>query len=484
MSIFISLAFGLFQHLGHLHVGNNPISIKEGMINATYKDALSFGAFLSMVLPLILGLFIVVRGKEKIFYFVLFVLGGTMLFHSGSRSALLSMGVSAVLIVFAGLRIFFNKTRKKSFLFKNRIFKLSAALAVVVLLIFGLTVLREDISHSRAVSRLGDLVEKGVFGVGDYQRVSLWKIAGRVMREYPVSGIGIGSFIIEVSNFSRIYDTPIQCSESAENYFLQIGTELGLLGLFLAGWMFWEIFKQIRRKMLGPVLNEGNEFLIMGAAVGIFAFFINTQFHSYIGSYEVKYAFWLLAALLFSRESVSRETKGKTGVNRIAVAAGAAVFLVIGARQLWNASHSLSLKSRTEQLELKQDFGFYEYEQTQDGRVFRWTGQYGGLALHIEKPVIRIPMQAAHPDIKENPVRVSIYLIQGFFKHKRLLDDVRLSDTRWRIFSYRLSEEIRQDVILMVKVDRTWNPLKSQGVPDPRNLGVALGEVRFGDEPR
>jgi len=47
------------------------------------------------------------------------------------------------------------------------------------------------------------------------------------------------------------------------------------------------------------------------------------------------------------------------------------------------------------------------------------------------------------------------------------------------IQSSREPEEVNQEVILLFKVSRTWNPLKVLGTPDPRNLGVAVGKIRF-----
>jgi len=32
---------------------------------------------------------------------------------------------------------------------------------------------------------------------------------------------------------------------------------------------------------------------------------------------------------------------------------------------------------------------------------------------------------------------------------------------------------------LLIKVSRTWRPLKVLGTPDPRNLGVAVGKITF-----
>ena len=46
---------------------------------------------------------------------------------------------------------------------------------------------------------------------------------------------------------------------------------------------------------------------------------------------------------------------------------------------------------------------------------------------------------------------------------------------------YSIPQEVNQEAILLLKVSRTWNPQKTLGTPDPRNLGVAIGEIRFKD---
>jgi len=155
------------------------------------------------------------------------------------------------------------------------------------------------------------------------------------------------------------------------------------------------------------------------------------------------------------------------------------LILIFGGVHLWNSTRSLSLKRRTELLGIKQDFGFYQPEKTSDGREFRWTRSYGGLALRIEKPVMAIPLLASHPDIQKKPVKVKIYLIKEFFKQKELLDEVILTKSIWKICEYSIPQEVGNEVILLLKVNRTWNPLKTLGTPDPRNLGVALGTIEF-----
>ncbi|MDH7512870.1 MAG: hypothetical protein QHH14_07990 [Clostridiales bacterium] len=49
------------------------------------------------------------------------------------------------------------------------------------------------------------------------------------------------------------------------------------------------------------------------------------------------------------------------------------------------------------------------------------------------------------------------------------------------MYEYSLPEKVGQEITLLFKVSRTWNPLKTTGARDPRNLGVAIGEITFHD---
>jgi uracil DNA glycosylase len=54
------------------------------------------------------------------------------------------------------------------------------------------------------------------------------------------------------------------------------------------------------------------------------------------------------------------------------------LFLIFCGLHLWNSTHSLSLKNRTEKFEIKQDFGFYQPEKTgvrRDDFLGSWSKQ-------------------------------------------------------------------------------------------------------------
>ncbi len=74
------------------------------------------------------------------------------------------------------------------------------------------------------------------------------------------------------------------------------------------------------------------------------------------------------------------------------------------------------------------------------------------------------------------------WLVKEFFKEKKLLEEITLTRSIWQTHEFYIPEEVGQEVILLVKVSRTWKPLKTNGAHDPRNLGVAVGRIEFEDK--
>ena len=644
-STFLSLLFGLIQLFVNSTWGNNPISIKQGLINATFKDALSFGVFLAVTTPFFLGFSFSLKKKSQFFYLGVAVLSGFLIFFIGSKSGLLSLLIG--MFVFVAFSIFVSSKSPKSEPFYTNwkiliasIFAVMLGITVISLLIINGSTSKK-LNQVKTFQRIQSTFSKENTGLLLKGRSeSLWKMAIDMLKDYPLTGVGAGGYIIEYSNYSQLHQTQIwekvertidfkkgvelirpycilydttgtvwfddvyikteknesvipnpsmeegnihpdywrtdnnnlsieegwdkdvahsgsrslkienttgteahwlgeslrfprpypqtltlggwakveeigdggifaldfyiefddgshlwlydnlrfssgihrSSSESAENYFLQVGSEMGILGLFLIFWVFIEIFKQMKQSFK-RIPNENNDkFILIGVIAGIIAFLLNIQFHTYIGSYEIQYTFWFLVGLVFCMNRTENRQKEHIQFRKYLKYTGFLVLIVFSSIHLWNSTHSLSLKTRTERLELQQDFGFYQKEKTDEGIEFRWTREYGGMTIMVENPIIEIPILASHPDIHEKPVTVKVYLTQDFFKTKIQLDEIIIKEEKWEIYKYELPNDVKGRAILLLKVNRTWNPQNIKGTPDPRNLGVAVGSVEFKDE--
>ncbi len=476
LSTGLSLAVGLYQHFFNISFGNTPLRINESLINATFKDPLSLGAFLSLILPVILSMALASPGWLRIMASALFLIGLFILPQTGSKSGLIGTLISLFLwLLFSGLLIWRHKIKSIST-------KKTAILGGLILLIAALSLSWFFISKgSETYKRLTDFNYKygGLAEAVNIRLLSQWKMAAYMIRDFPLTGVGVGAYMVELPNYVQMHKGFYrEWVDSAENYFLQAGAEMGLLALLLSIWIFWKILKQIKKALMENWADPRWALIQIGLACGLLSILLNFQVHTYIGSYEIKYIFWLAVACLFSWEEKDKKLTSRLFKPRLKILISIIIIIFAGL-SLWHSTHSLSLASRTAKLGLRQNFGLYQLEQTPDGRKFRWTKSYGGLTFKVIRPVVTIPIMASHPDIRKKPVKVRIYLVKDLFKQKKILTDIILKEPNWRVYRINLSQELRQQVTLLFQVSRTWNPKKILGTPDSRNLGIALGTIRF-----
>lgn len=482
----LSLAFAVFQKLGHPALGNNPASVGLGLINGTLKDALSFGAYLAMIIPLFLGVWLEAPSPAARILAGFVAAGAAfVLVFTGSKAGVLGLAVG--LAVFAALAVRRRRIAGAGRGPASPRRRIATAVVLLAALALAAVVGLPRLRQSNIARRFENSEE-----MLDVRLTLLWKPALRMMRQFPLSGVGIGAFIVEVVCYAAPYERPDVIPESAENAVLQVGAELGLIGLAAAAWIFAAIAGRIRRG-LGRERAEGRaSALLAGAVAAGAAFATAAQAHSFIGSYEIQYTFWLIVAFVFGltaegeREPAGGEPgsgAGPTrGGKRMRAACVAALAVYAGGLG-WSSLHGLSLAARTKEFGLKREFGFYELELTPTGEMFQWTREYAGFPVTLKAPGLSIPVQATHPDIRERPVEVSFYEMERGLRPNRLLKTIVLSDSLWRDVDLALPEAVGREVFLLLTVSRTWIPLKMTGASDPRRLGVSLGEIRFRDRP-
>lgn len=478
ISTIISFSFGFIQYFIDLGFGNTSLRMLLRTVNATFKDPNSFGVFLAAIVPVLLGMIFFLKMWWKLLPMIVLLSAFFLLPQTGSLSGLFGVFVSFFIFSLFLLKITLDLKSANPRAFKKYVALIVVFLLVIGIGISGFLIFNNSISFDRLTKRIEFIKKEKSWDLFSSRRVSyFWNLAGRMIKDYPISGVGIGAYIIELPNYAEIYQKEWRLTDSAENYFFQVGSELGLMGLFLSLWIFLEIFRKIGVILKELLQSEKWKYVIMGISTGILMFFLSFQVHTYIGSFEIKYMFWLFVALIFYLGKESGVVEKKIRItNKIKIIGWAMIFLFSGVL-LWNSTHSLSLKSRTEQFDFKQEFGFSHLEKTTAGEEFRWSEKYAGTTIKIERPVIKVPLLASHPDIQERPVKVRIYLVKDFFHKRKQLDEIEISQSIWKIYEYDLPGELSQEVLLLFEVSRTWNPLKETGTQDPRNLGIAVGKI-------
>lgn len=275
-----------------------------------------------------------------------------------------------------------------------------------------------------------------------------------------------------MANTAKTLKISIGVPESAENLPLHIGSELGIPGLLLFLWILWEIVRRGFKSFRHAPRSSLERALVPAAGAGLLAFFLNAQTHSYIGSYEIHYAFWFLTAVLFASASTSLPVNKATG-RRILIFP-LAIIVLGGISLFWSSTHSLSLNAQTRSHGLRQEFGFGPVEKNNEGIEFRWSSRYAGTPCGIDGADIELWLLASHPDIQARPVRAKILLSPDLAIKPIVLRDLLLKENRWEKIVLTPLTPVHSSALLFFEVDRTWNPMKLGVSPDSRNLGLAI----------
>ena len=104
---------------------------------------------------------------------------------------------------------------------------------------------------------------------------------------------------------------------------------------------------------------------------------------------------------------------------------------------------------------------------------YYWSGKYAWRKIIVEKNhKIKIPLSAANILLKWWPVDLAVYF------NNKYLDTVTFENKIWKNYTYTIPKNFQPGSTGIVEfiVERTWIP-KHYGFDDPRELGVAVGDI-------
>lgn len=202
-------------------------------------------------------------GKDNFYQFPFILLQTLAIFWTGSRGGFLGLGVV----------LFFHSFNKKNL---RRILIISIVMMLVFLMVTG--------SFSKiSLTRTGS----------DRGRVNMWISAKNMMLDHPLFGVGF-------SNFSKHYPEYKIAKgpnfDFAHNIFLQLGADMGLVGLMLCLTWFFDI---VRRgvKLLSRV-NEKEKEIFIGCLIVFIAVLVRDLVDvDIIYSGSLDSLFWILVLL-------------------------------------------------------------------------------------------------------------------------------------------------------------------------------------------
>jgi len=228
-----------------------------------------------VIIPFALGAGLAFKGWLKILPFTVLIGGILALPSTGSLSGMLGASVSTIILFFLIFIVALSAKRLRFMAYRKLIFAVAFFAFVIVTVTALFFVSKSPISFSKLKNRISIFEKKKDLDVLTSARHTyFWPMAVQMLKDYPLSGLGVGAYIVELPNYAQMHGNPRRTSDSAENYFLQVGSELGIFVALCSLWLFWEILKQMRRTFRANVEETEWNYLTAGISAGVISLIV------------------------------------------------------------------------------------------------------------------------------------------------------------------------------------------------------------------
>jgi hypothetical protein len=377
---------------------------------------------------------------------------------SGSRTALLCGVFGTLLLAYELVR---SSARDETA--SRNTWSLLAGVAVVVLVLaIGAGAIGPLERMRTAGTPVQELWTRGGYGL----------VANRMVRDYPFTGVGIGSFNWMAPDYWRQIANDKLPFDNAQNWWRHQAAELGLVAslpiLFWSVWMAWLV---VTRRGSGTDRLETQT--LRGLLIGIgVASLVGMPTQNPL----VLLMFFYCAArfeILTRGEHIQRIPNPQSRIPAIAWAAAFLIAVGYAGAQLVLARGALKPLERAARTNRDYIIGTYPSEPLPQGQ-FRWTRRRATFALAAQSTHLMIRYHVEHPDVGTHPVRLRIGTpCQTIVA--RIFTDMSVDGQALEL------PEGQHRVVFETEVSRTWRPADF-GKPDRRQLGAAV-EADFVETP-
>jgi O-antigen ligase len=286
----------------------------------------------------------------------------------------------------------------------------------------------------------------------------------------PALGVGIGQYY----DTSPLFLTPemawVYGSQNAHNYFLQIGGELGLVGLaFFLGLMTVIVWQGVQALAVRP-----DDLRLLGCLTGAVALLITSLTGHPLLVDEVASTFWILLGLVVAlsgsalRSARGHDVESGRRRRRPAVVGGVAfAALLLAALSVARRPIEPPISTAVDGLE--------PWETAPDGARFRWT--HASASVFVPRDVTRvyIPVRLPTDNPRISPIAVDVHA-GGATRGRMLVGD------SWAILNVELSplQSLLGYKRVDLRMDKTWQPaIYVPGSSDLRRVGVQVGDLKL-----
>jgi len=511
----IVIAVGFYQHFINPYFGTSTFWVNAGRINSTFTDPNALGGYIILLFPLFISLIIFLKKwylklAAGLFLTVFIYFS----FLCGSRSAFVAMFITITLFIITGLSIALRFFIKKKVKAPNKSVLISAGIVILLIIIISSSFLG-ILLKTGTLDKIDEfegtgiiLADRVVETIGDYYtslksegfrrayidissgREILWRQAYYMFRDHPVSGVGQAAYFIELPDYHRRYHRGFHILDFTGNYYLQILSELGLVGIILVLFIFFLIIKKPVKYLLNKNRNkklQREDWLLAGLSISFSGMAAVLFFGPHTNFIEVQFLFWLVIGLIIAYINInSKDNLAEGNSNKylnignfkqirfdlISKIVLIFIIFIFGFTLLKSSAGDLSINVKQTLYGWENYYGYYQ-EETIEGQKIKWTDIDAGMVIENKGTVLVIPVKDSDPAGHLLPLFIR------FFIDNNLVKVVRINDKQWHDIVIDLSGYQKEKLTFTLSCSRSWIP-KERGLSnDSRELGVMTGEFRF-----
>ena len=240
----------------------------------------NFAAFMEMTIAVPLGLIFVgaVPRDKRLLYVTAIGLMGVALLLSGSRGGLVSLLAEIFFLV-----ILTTKTNN----YGQIGLKIGLAVLLIATIIFGAVL----IGGESSLTRFAETAASQDFSTS---RTHIWSVTIDVIKNNLPFGAGLGTFGVAYTAYDSF--NGFMRVEQAHNDYLQILADAGIVGLFIAGFFIYKLFRTgLRNTTTSNTFRRG---VAVGALAGCFAILVHSLFDFVLHITAVALLFITLVSLV------------------------------------------------------------------------------------------------------------------------------------------------------------------------------------------
>src|SRR5688572_11348922 len=425
----------------------------ERRATGTMLDANSYGVCAALAAPIgFLGMRALAPHAPAAAVAV-FAINFAGMWLSGSRTALFASGIFGAAALMVGLW----RERRASSRSMNQTAVWIPVGMIAVLVVVLLTATASPIQRALDIppgrAGLAALWNRGGYG----------PIAVRMTRDFPLTGVGAGTYRILAPDYWRAMANDALPLDNAQNWWRHQIAELGVFGgaliLAFSVLVAWRVATGHERD---PDVASASTVRGLLIGLGVTSFFgMPTQnplvLYWFLGL--VAWFAWLVPDPALHRETHAREP-------RVAWIVAAGLAIAYAAGHVLLAVGPLHPAQRAREASRDYVIGAYPPEPLPEGNEFRWTGQNARFFWTARTRFMAIRFWAHHPDIASRPVHVTLTSPCGVLFDEDLTSDKSMS-------LGMVLPEGQRTLEATVRVSRAWSPADA-GEADSRQLGVGI----------